>query len=57
MEPEVSLPHPQTPANCLYLEPEQYSPWRVHKRLSLVLVLSQMNPDHGIESYFFKIHF
>jgi hypothetical protein len=27
MEPDGSLPHPQVPANCLYLEPTQSSPY------------------------------
>jgi len=27
MEPEVSLPHSQVPANCPYPESDQSSPW------------------------------
>ena len=40
MEPEISLPHLQMPATCLYPEPDQSSPWLHPTPWRSILILS-----------------
>ena len=41
MEPEISLPHSQVPATCLYPEPDQFSPCppSYHLKIHLNIIL------------------